>query len=211
MYPIAVAAADGLTGIELMVEAGPVSFRQPKVASGMTLPFVPMTMTFTDVHYFVNCPPVRFSAAVCIMDLPARVSWIRSPDTALLLCKRSRPCQASGMGILRPGLTSSAAQAHAHAQAQIQYLGAGDGWQGPSAGGPEGRQGDAGAAARHLGRFQARHPHLPHGACSAMTQILLLFSDGSTISWQCWQACATIMNLRRSSTVCGVLLAAASV
>ena len=83
MYSVAVAAADGLTGIELMVEAGPVSFRQPKVASGMTLPFVPMTMTFTDVHYFVNCPPVRFPAAVCIMDLPARVPgrWIL--DTAL--------------------------------------------------------------------------------------------------------------------------------
>lgn len=25
---------------------------------GMVLPFTPLTMTFHDVHYFVDCPPV---------------------------------------------------------------------------------------------------------------------------------------------------------
>ena len=32
------------------------SFKSPDVQSGMVLPFQPMTMTFNDVHYFVNCP-----------------------------------------------------------------------------------------------------------------------------------------------------------
>ena len=34
------------------------SFKDPGVQSGMVLPFQPMTMTFHNIHYFVNCPPV---------------------------------------------------------------------------------------------------------------------------------------------------------
>lgn len=31
---------------------------QPDVDQGMVLPFEPVVMTFKDVHYWVNCPPV---------------------------------------------------------------------------------------------------------------------------------------------------------
>ena len=35
---------------------------------GMVLPFTPLTMTFHDVHYFVDCPPVSHSGrpAACL-------------------------------------------------------------------------------------------------------------------------------------------------
>ena len=32
--------------------------------TGMTLPFQPMTLTFTDMHYFVKCPPVSHGSTV---------------------------------------------------------------------------------------------------------------------------------------------------
>ncbi len=35
------------------------SFKESNVEKGMVLPFTPLTMTFHDVHYFVDCPPVR--------------------------------------------------------------------------------------------------------------------------------------------------------
>lgn len=34
------------------------SFKESNVDKGMVLPFTPLTMTFHDVHYFVDCPPV---------------------------------------------------------------------------------------------------------------------------------------------------------
>lgn len=34
------------------------SFKESNVEKGMVLPFNPLTMTFNDVHYFVDCPPV---------------------------------------------------------------------------------------------------------------------------------------------------------
>jgi len=34
------------------------SFKESNVEKGMVLPFTPLTMTFHDVHYFVDCPPV---------------------------------------------------------------------------------------------------------------------------------------------------------
>ena len=43
--------------------AAPTSFRESNVQSGMVLPFQQLTMTFHDVHYFVNCPPVMLSLA----------------------------------------------------------------------------------------------------------------------------------------------------
>lgn len=36
------------------------SFKESNVEKGMVLPFTPLTMTFHDVHYFVDCPPVQF-------------------------------------------------------------------------------------------------------------------------------------------------------
>ncbi|DBB05992.1 hypothetical protein WJX82_004698 [Trebouxia sp. C0006] len=33
------------------------SFKESNVEKGMVLPFTPLTMTFHDVHYFVDCPP----------------------------------------------------------------------------------------------------------------------------------------------------------
>lgn len=34
------------------------SFKESNVDKGMVLPFTPLTMTFNNVHYFVDCPPV---------------------------------------------------------------------------------------------------------------------------------------------------------
>lgn len=34
------------------------SFKESNVEKGMVLPFTPLTMTFNNVHYFVDCPPV---------------------------------------------------------------------------------------------------------------------------------------------------------
>lgn len=34
------------------------SFKESNVDKGMVLPFTPLTMTFNDVHYFVDCPAV---------------------------------------------------------------------------------------------------------------------------------------------------------
>lgn len=34
------------------------SFKESNVEKGMVLPFTPLTMTFNDVHYFVDCPAV---------------------------------------------------------------------------------------------------------------------------------------------------------
>ena len=63
---------DAWCGAEPVVEEMPGgSFREPKVDSGMTLPFQPMTLTFTDMHYYVKCPPVRsrlVSEAACILQ-----------------------------------------------------------------------------------------------------------------------------------------------
>ena len=41
------------------------SFKDPGVQSGMVLPFQPLTLTFNDVHYFVNCPAVRDPSCLC--------------------------------------------------------------------------------------------------------------------------------------------------
>ena len=42
-----------------------ISFRVSKnVEKGMVLPFVPLTMTFTDVHYYVDVPAVSFWTAL---------------------------------------------------------------------------------------------------------------------------------------------------
>lgn len=38
------------------------SFKESNVEKGMVLPFTPLTMTFHDVHYFVDCPPVSPNA-----------------------------------------------------------------------------------------------------------------------------------------------------
>ena len=35
------------------------SFKESNVEKGMVLPFTPLTMTFNNVHYFVDCPSVR--------------------------------------------------------------------------------------------------------------------------------------------------------
>ncbi len=40
-------------------KGGGNSFKESNVEKGMVLPFTPLTMTFHDVHYFVDCPPVR--------------------------------------------------------------------------------------------------------------------------------------------------------
>lgn len=37
------------------------SFKESNVEKGMVLPFTPLTMTFSNVHYFVDCP------AVCLL------------------------------------------------------------------------------------------------------------------------------------------------
>ena len=39
------------------------SFKESNVEKGMVLPFTPLTMTFHDVHYFVDCPAVSCSSA----------------------------------------------------------------------------------------------------------------------------------------------------
>ena len=41
-----------------MRKAGGNSFKESNVEKGMVLPFTPLTMTFNNVHYFVDCPPV---------------------------------------------------------------------------------------------------------------------------------------------------------
>lgn len=38
-----------------------MSFRESNVEKGMVLPFTPLTMTFTDVHYYVDVPAVSHS------------------------------------------------------------------------------------------------------------------------------------------------------
>lgn len=40
------------------------SFKESNVEKGMVLPFTPLTMTFHDVHYFVDCPPVSHMPCV---------------------------------------------------------------------------------------------------------------------------------------------------
>ena len=51
------------------------SFREPKVDSGMTLPFQPMTLTFTDMHYYVKCPPVCSHLTPCMVILLSEALW----------------------------------------------------------------------------------------------------------------------------------------
>lgn len=50
-----------------------MSFRESNVDKGMVLPFVPLTMTFSDVHYYVDVPPVRLAAMLCSVLLHQHV------------------------------------------------------------------------------------------------------------------------------------------
>lgn len=51
-----------------MRKPGGNSFKESNVEKGMILPFTPLTMTFHDVHYFVDCP------SVCQSDAPYHIS-----------------------------------------------------------------------------------------------------------------------------------------
>ena len=46
-----------------MRKAGGPSFKESNVDKGMVLPFNPLTMTFNNVHYFVDCPPVSVATS----------------------------------------------------------------------------------------------------------------------------------------------------
>ena len=39
---------------------------QPGIRHGMVLPFQPITLTFRDIHYFVDLPAVRYRARVSL-------------------------------------------------------------------------------------------------------------------------------------------------
>ena len=54
----------------------------------MTLPFQPMTLTFTDMHYFVKCPPV--SRGPCGAHAVARMAGHGSSQRPLL-CREVEP------------------------------------------------------------------------------------------------------------------------
>lgn len=63
---------------------------------GMVLPFTPLTMTFHDVHYFVDCPPVSQLGhpAVCppFSGLPCHVANALSFLNVAFFCCSSARC-----------------------------------------------------------------------------------------------------------------------
>ena len=51
-------SAEGANGATPADQLEGQSFRSSDTDRGMVLPFDPVVMTFRDVHYWVNCPPV---------------------------------------------------------------------------------------------------------------------------------------------------------
>ena len=80
----------------------------PELTFGMTLPFRPVTMTFTHVSYFVNCPPVRlvlFTAGALLQRQPVSMPNAVMPFASRLSatsCHLPPDCRAHerGAGLL---------------------------------------------------------------------------------------------------------------
>lgn len=72
------------------------SFKESNVEKGMVLPFTPLTMTFNNVHYFVDCPTVCPRSLLIIVLLSLKCLNIALQDcTALLLLPLVACMQAS--------------------------------------------------------------------------------------------------------------------